>query len=184
MKPTLLRPAFAGLAAGFFLVAPVSAALAQDAPAENAEKDAATAEAIAFARDLTGKATMFVSLFDQAALASADAPGQFDSVTLRDLVLRVAGAELTGAGAFTFDNADKATIPGMPRPEGAVDLKLTGGNKLLDTLVAMGLVPEDQAMGARMMMGLFAVPAGDDTLTSKIEVNTEGHALANGQRLR
>ena len=134
--------------------------------------------------DLTGKATMFVSLFDQAALASADAPGQFDSVTLRDLVLRVAGAELTGAGAFTFDNADKATIPGMPRPEGAVDLKLTGGNKLLDTLVAMGLVPEDQAMGARMMMGLFAVPAGDDTLTSKIEVNTEGHVLANGQRLR
>ena len=39
-------------------------------------------------------------------------------------------------------------------------------------------------MGARMMMGLFAVPGeGEDTLKSKIEVNDEGHVLANGQRL-
>jgi hypothetical protein len=39
-------------------------------------------------------------------------------------------------------------------------------------------------MGARMMMGLFAVPAGDDVLTSVIEVNEQGHVLANGQRLK
>lgn len=40
-------------------------------------------------------------------------------------------------------------------------------------------------MGARMMMGLFAVPGeGEDTLNSKIEVNGEGHVLANGQRIR
>jgi hypothetical protein len=31
---------------------------------------------------------------------------------------------------------------------------------------------------------MFAVPAGDDTLTSKIEVNDDGHVLANGQRLK
>jgi len=36
----------------------------------------------------------------------------------------------------------------------------------------------------RMMMGMFATPTGDDELTSKIEVNDEGHLIANGQRLQ
>ena len=73
----------------------------------------------------------------------------------------------------------------MPRPKGGVDLTLVGGNGLLDKLVGMGLLPEEQAMGARMMMGLFAVPGeGEDTLNSRIEVNDEGHVLANGQRIR
>jgi hypothetical protein len=49
----------------------------------------------------------------------------------------------------------------------------------------MGLVPEDQAMAARMMLGLFARPGdGPDTLTSKIEVKGDGAILANGQRLQ
>jgi hypothetical protein len=48
----------------------------------------------------------------------------------------------------------------------------------------MGLLPEDQVMGARMMMGVFATPVGDDMLTSTIEVNAEGHVIANGQRLQ
>ena len=73
----------------------------------------------------------------------------------------------------------------MPKPTGAVDLKLVGGNGQLDKLVTMGMLPDEQAMGARMMMGLFAVP-GDapDTLNSKIEINDEGHVLANGQRIQ
>ena len=68
---------------------------------------------------------------------------------------------------------------------GGLDLQLVGGNGLLDKLVGMGLIPSEQATGARLMMGLFAVP-GDapDTLNSRIEVNPEGHVLANGQRLR
>ena len=93
-------------------------------------------------------------------------------------------ARLSGAGSFTFDNTDMVTFNGVPRPEGALDLRLEGANALLDKLVAMGLLPQEQAMGARMMMGLFGVPEGDDTLTSKIEVNAEGHLLANGQRLQ
>jgi hypothetical protein len=51
-------------------------------------------------------------------------------------------------------------------------------------LIQMGLIPEDQAMMPRMMLGMFATPVGDDMLTSTIEVNAEGHVLANGQRLR
>ena len=90
---------------------------------------------------------------------------------------------MTGMGDFVFDNTQE--FNGMPKPTGAVDLKLVGGNGLLDKLVLMGLLPEEQAMGARMMMGLFTVPVdAEDTLTSKIEINDEGHVLANGQRIQ
>jgi hypothetical protein len=71
----------------------------------------------------------------------------------------------------------------MPKPVGAVDLSLTGGNRLIDTLVAMGVVPEDQAGFARMMLGLYAVPSGEDALTSKIEFKEDGGIYANGQRV-
>lgn len=139
--------------------------------------------------DLTGTAKVLFDFLDPAqaeVLAETGAvPGTLNTMDLNELELEVAGARLTGDGAFNFDNDDLVTFDGMPRPEGAIDLTLTGGNTLLDTLVNMGFVPEDQAMGARMMMGLFAVPVeGEDTLNSRIEVNPEGHVLANGQRLR
>ena len=77
------------------------------------------------------------------------------------------------------------TFDGMPAPTGAIDLQLVGGNGLLDKLIQMGLVPEDQAMGVRMMMGLFAVPGDQpDSLKSKVEFTQDGQVLANGQRLK
>ncbi|WP_420013216.1 DUF2125 domain-containing protein [Tateyamaria sp.] len=139
--------------------------------------------------DLTGTGKVLFDYLDPAqaeVMAQAGtAPGTLDTLALNTLELEAGGARLTGAGAFTFDNDDLVTFGGFPRPQGAVDLMLTGGNTLLDTLVNMGFVPAEQAMGARMMMGLFAVPGdGPDTLTSRIEVNPEGHVLANGQRIR
>lgn len=139
--------------------------------------------------DLSGQARVLFDFLDpdQAAILeeTGAVPGELNALTLNKLELDAAGALLTGAGDFTFDNSDLLTFDGMPRPLGGLDLKLVGGNGLLDKLVDMGLVPEDQAMGARMMMGLFAVP-GDapDTLTSRIEVNPEGQVIANGQRIR
>ncbi|KZY37515.1 hypothetical protein A3731_41755 [Roseovarius sp. HI0049] len=112
-------------------------------------------------------------------------PGELNSLDLNSLTVSAAGAELTGDGSFTFDNSDMTTFEGMPAPTGSVNLMLVGGNALLDKLVAMGFVPEEQAAGARMMMGLFAVPGdGEDTLTSTIEVKGDGQVLANGQRIR
>lgn len=153
-------------------------------PAGQLPRDPAT-----IALDLSGKARLFVDILDPEQLETLDdggaMPGELNSLTLSNLILRVAGAELTGSGAFTFDNSDLQTFDGLPAPDGSVDLKLTGGNGLLDKLVAMGLLPEQQAQGARMMMGLFAVPGdGEDTLTSKIEVQPDGKVLANGQRLK
>ncbi len=136
--------------------------------------------------DLTGKARLLFDFLDPSAAAVTGnpnlTPAEVEALNINKLQVTVAGAELTGEGAFTFENPPTG---GMPKPNGAVDLKLVGGNGLLDKLVAIGILPEDQAMGARMMMGLFAVPAeGEDTLTSKIEVNEEGHVIANGQRIQ
>ncbi len=140
--------------------------------------------------DLTGTAKLFFDLFDPEQMEAAETgelgmPGELNTLDINTLTVSAAGAELTGEGAFTFDNSDLETFNGMPAPDGSVDLKLTGANGLLDTLIAMGLVPEEQAMGVRMMMGMFAVPGdGEDTLNSTIEVKSDGQVLANGQRLR
>lgn len=136
------------------------------------------------ALDLAGKAKLMVNFMDPNALAGMNPnapPAEVDTLDITKLLISLAGAELTGDGAFTFQN-DQGPVP---RPEGAVDLKLTGANGLLDKLVASGLMQDEEAMGARMMMGLLAVPGdGPDTLTSKIEINDQGHVLANGQRIQ
>ena len=135
--------------------------------------------------DLSGQAKMLVDLMDPESAASTPVPGELQALTIGTLLVDAVGARLEGSGDFTFDNSDMVTFNGMPKPVGAVNLSLAGGNALMDKLVAMGLLPEEQAMGARMMMGLFAVP-GDapDTLKSTVEFNAEGQVLANGQRIR
>ena len=85
---------------------------------------------------------------------------------------------------MTFDWTDFTTIPGIARPEGKVTVNLNGANALMDNLVAMGLIPEGDLMMPRMMMGMFATPVGDDMLETVLEVNDQGHVLANGQRLQ
>jgi hypothetical protein len=137
--------------------------------------------------DLTGTAKLFFDLLDpeQAeAMQFADVPGELNSLTLENLTLAAAGALVKGTGAFTFDNSDLETFDGVPAPTGEINLEINGANALIDSLVGMGLLPEDQAMMGRMMMGMFARTVGEDMLTSKLEINAEGHILANGQRIQ
>lgn len=149
-------------------------------PTEQLPRDPAT---ISF--DVTGKVKLLANIFDPESIDLMAAPGELHAVNLNDITIRAVGAELTGQGAFTFDNSDLASFDGMPRPEGSAELFLTGGNALMDKAVAMGLASEEDVMGARMMMGMFTVPGeGEDSLKSKIEVNAEGHVLANGMRLK
>lgn len=136
--------------------------------------------------DVGGTATLDVDVFDTAAVDKLGpaAPGKFNSFDVNELKFTVAGAALTGKGAFTLDNADTVTYGGFPAPTGKADLRLTGGNGLIDKLVAIGILPQDQAMGARMMLGMFARPGdGQDTLTSTLEFKDKGF-FANGQRLQ
>jgi hypothetical protein len=132
--------------------------------------------------DTTGTALLKADLMASADGATPDA--ELHSLNVNDLTARVAGAELTGTGAFTFDNTDLITFGGMPAPTGKLELKLMGGNGLLDALVSMGMLSEDDAMGARMMIAMFANPgAGDDELTSVLEFKDKGF-FANGQQLQ
>ncbi len=129
--------------------------------------------------DLEGSGKLTQDISDPAAMQNGP-PGELEAVSVNALRLKVAGAELTGDGAFEFDNT-----MGIPMPVGVANLMLTGGNGLLDKLVMMGLLPQDQAMGARMMLGLFARPGeGEDSLVSTIEMKEDGSVLANGQRIR
>ena len=137
--------------------------------------------------DLSGKAKLLFELMDPEVTATMgdEVPGEIHALNVNEVTLDVAGAEFDATGAITFDNDDMQTVPGMPKPVGALDLSLIGGVALLDKLVTMGLIPQEQALGARMMMGLFTVPGeGEDSLTSRIEFTEEGGILANGQQIK
>lgn len=102
-----------------------------------------------------------------------------ESLNITELGLKVAGAALAGTGAFTFDNS-----VGMPMPLGEANVTVTGANALIDGLIKTGLLAEEDALGARMMMGMFFVPgANADELTSKIEAKEGMQILVNGQPL-
>ena len=137
--------------------------------------------------DIAGTAKLLFDLFnpdETAAMAEGEAPGELHSLTLNDLTLNAVGASVTGTGDFTFDNSDMTTFNGFPRPEGSATFDLIGVNKVIDGLISMGVLPQDQAMMGRMMMGMFAQTVGDDHLKSTIEVTGDGRVLANGQQIR
>ncbi|MEO1308644.1 MAG: DUF2125 domain-containing protein [Pseudomonadota bacterium] len=130
--------------------------------------------------DLSGTGRWLIDIFDPETVPN-DVPGEVETVELSDLLLQLAGAELSGAGSFTLDNTDLQTFQGMPRPAGSANFTLIGANALLDKLVQMGLVPQEQAMGARMMSGMAFRPGeGEDTLVSEIVVEPNGQVTANG----
>jgi hypothetical protein len=141
------------------------------------------------ALDLSGKAKVLVDgLSTQGAqelAASGTPPAEINALKIERLLVDALGAKVEATGDMTFDQTDTTTMGGFPKPVGDINIDIAGANALLDKLTAMGILPDDQAMGARMMMGLFAVPgAAPDTLKSKIEFNEAGQILANGQRIK
>ncbi len=112
-------------------------------------------------------------------------PPELHSLQIREMQLKMVGADLTGNGDLTFDLTDTTTFAGVPAPTGTLNFKLDGGNGLLDKLAAMGMIPEDQLMGTRMMMGMFATMANDgsDSMTSTVEFKDKG-LFVNGQQLQ
>ncbi|MDR7123476.1 hypothetical protein [Pseudotabrizicola sp. 4114] len=105
------------------------------------------------------------------------------TLDIRALSLKALGAVATGTGAFTFDNSMVAA-GGPPLPIGTADVRLEGGNKVIDAMIKLGVITEEDAMGARMMMAMFGKPEGDDVLTSKIEAREGGSIFVNGQQIQ
>lgn len=136
---------------------------------------------------LSGQARPLYDIMDPAqeqAMAESQMPFELAELALTRLNIALAGLTATGEGAFTFDNTDLQTFAPFPRPEGQVSVQINGLNGLLDNLVTMGLLPADQLMAPRMMIGMFARSTGDDQLETNLEVTPDGQVLANGQRIR
>jgi hypothetical protein len=135
--------------------------------------------------DLAGKGKLLKDMFDPSFGMGNTPPVDIETLNVKDLKLEVAGADLTGTGSFAFDFNAPSAFGAGPAVGGVANLKLVGGNGLLDTLVQMGLVDQDSAMGVRMMTSMIAVPGeGEDTLVSEIEITQDGQIAANGQRLK
>ena len=131
--------------------------------------------------DVSGKAKL-----DLVALMAAEESGAVpptpapETLDIKEMTLKIAGAAFAGTGAFTFDNTS-----GVPMPLGEANVSLTGGNALIDGLIATGVVTKDDAMGVRMMMGAFMTAGAEpDSLTSKIEAKAGGEIYVNGQRVQ
>lgn len=101
------------------------------------------------------------------------------SLTINKVALDAVGAQADLTGELTFPEGTQA-------PVGKISGDFSGINALLDKLVEAGLVPQEQVMGARMMMTMFAKPVEgeEDQLQSEIEFKEDGSIHANGQRIK
>lgn len=136
--------------------------------------------------DTSGKARLTMDILNSdPAITTETVPGELNALSLNQLLLKFAGAEISGSGDLTFDNSDVETYGGIPAPEGTVSFKGVGINGFLDKLTAMGLVPEEDLMGVRMMMGMFVkIEEGqEDTMTSVLEFKDK-HFSVNGMQLQ
>ena len=131
--------------------------------------------------DVTGRTSLDVfGLMQSEEDGSVPPIPQVERADIVRLLISAAGAEVSGNGAFTFDNS-----AGYPLPMGNADFVVKGANKMVDALITLGVVTSDDAMGARMAMALILEPTAEpDVMTSKVEARSDGGLYVNGQRLR
>lgn len=126
--------------------------------------------------DVTGQVRLFLDLLTIDPEELTGPPGEVRALSVSELEVSVGGAALTGSADVTF-------APGqiMPVPVGSADLQLSGGNALLDALMAGGMVPAQEGAMVRGMANIFARPgAAPDTLETTIEFSEDGSVTANG----
>lgn len=134
--------------------------------------------------DLTGDVVMASDLFDPA-LAQPQ-PGTPPAPPFVPQTLTVNRVALDAVGAKADITGELEFGANPNEPVGTLNGTFEGVNGLLDNLVALGVVPQEQVMGVRMMMTMFAKPAEDnpDRLTSQIEFRENGQIFANGQQVK
>lgn len=139
--------------------------------------------------DVEGDAVVSENIFDPAfgqpkldadgAFTEQDTPFEPKSLKINGISLEAIGAkaDVTGEIDFAENPMD---------PTGQMDGTFVGVNALLENLGKTGLVPQDQLMGLRMMMGLFAKPVegSEDTLETELVFKSGGQIFANGQRIK
>ncbi len=138
------------------------------------------------ALDVSGTMVWDFSLLDPEMLSAA--PSDFSPPNLIDLVVNTlsvsfGGAAITGDGQFAFVK-DMFATGDFPVDTGTANFKLNGVYGLLDKLTAANLLPPQQAMGARMGLGIAAKPTENaDELVSEIVIAPGRVITVNGQRM-
>lgn len=126
--------------------------------------------------DLTGQVQVFLDIMQIGPEGVEGMPGELRALNLNEMRLSVGGADLTGSGALTF-----AAGQLVPMPVGSMDVALSGGNALLDALIAGGLVPAEQGAFVRGAANVFGRPGPTaDTLQSTVVFGADGSITANG----
>lgn len=117
----------------------------------------------------------------EAADAAMDEPFVPTEITINKLALDAVGAKVDASGSLTVPEGGS-----IDAPVGKLSARLDGVNGLIDKLTAMGLIPEDQVAGIRMMLAMVAKPApeGGDALVSEFEFKEGGQVFANGQQVK
>jgi hypothetical protein len=134
--------------------------------------------------DAGGKITLLRSLFAEPAAPQGTQGAQINTLDITNLNLKAAGAEVTALGGLTMDYGTPARRKDPPVPSGKIDVKATGLTALLDALVKMGVIPQNKAMQARMMLSIFAIASTtSDALTTTLEFR-DAHFFVNGQQLQ
>jgi hypothetical protein len=128
--------------------------------------------------DVDGKIVL-----DVFGMLAAEEAGEFvsppgpQSLNIPRAAVSAAGAALEGSGQFTFD--------AMMQPLGQASATLRGGNALIDGLVAIGVLTEQDAQGARMGLAMFWTQGeGEDVLTTTLEAREDGGIYVNDQRIQ
>ncbi|AUH33196.1 hypothetical protein CUV01_07155 [Paracoccus tegillarcae] len=103
-------------------------------------------------------------------------------VTINDISLKAVGAEAKVQGELTAPEGGTMA----EAPVGQITGEFTGIESLMGTLGAMGLIPQEQMMGARMMLSMFARPVEGEPgkLTTELEFRDDGSIFANGQQVK
>lgn len=111
--------------------------------------------------------------------ASPEMPFEPQSVKINAVTLQAVGVDANVTGDLTIPQ-------GAQQPVGIVEGDFTGINALLEKLVSIGLVPQEQLMGARMMLAMFAKPVegNPDQMQTKLEFKEDGSIFANGQQVQ
>lgn len=130
--------------------------------------------------DLSGEAVIATDLINADGMEQTEElPIQPRSLSVNRMALNALGATAEFGGQLTFGEDPS-------QPVGTLSGDITGINQLLDTMVAMGVLPQEQLMGTRMMLAMFARPVeGEpDRLRTELEFRDDGSIFANGQQVQ
>ncbi|MTH35721.1 DUF2125 domain-containing protein [Paracoccus limosus] len=110
-------------------------------------------------------------------------PSPFEPVdlTINQFALKAVGASIQATGALKAPESGDMTMP-----VGNIHAEYEGVSALIDKLVGMGLIQQDQVMGVRMMLAMFAKPVdgNPDKLVTDLEFKDGGQVFANGQQIK